>query len=240
MGIGFVLIIWAVVGVVLAGIGALVCAYATALLTRGAVQDRKKLIKTATLFPFACLVWTGTVFVFQAVINETVLHRDAGIGDSWKCPLPNGYALLMTDLTDEGFVYDPKTQPGDAVGAQEDAVDGVRVLQVSGRYILGGSDSQWFEHLQNDKGAVDSYFLLDVQLGKHTNFSSYDALRAMAKEMGLDLNLQPIVSIYRRYRLTWFDVLAGLLLLVPPVAGATFLVRWIFLIRRARGEALPT
>lgn len=66
------------------------------------------------------------VFGFQAIVNEIVLHRDPGLGDTWHCPLPNGYALLMIDVMDHGWVYNPKTQPGDSVTEREDSVAGVR------------------------------------------------------------------------------------------------------------------
>lgn len=124
MGIGIVLVFWAMAGAILAGIGALILRGAAAFLTSGAQRGRRRVILAATLFPVFCLAWAGLVFVFQAVINETVLHRDAGLGDTWRCPFPNGYALMMIDVTDQGWVYNPKTQPGDAVGEQEDAVPG--------------------------------------------------------------------------------------------------------------------
>jgi len=42
------------------------------------------------------------VFIFQGFINANFFHRDIGLGGSWYCPLPNGYSLLMTDVTDHG------------------------------------------------------------------------------------------------------------------------------------------
>jgi hypothetical protein len=143
MGIGFVLLIWFVLGIFLAGIGALVLGFSAAYVTRGAQRERKWLVIATSVFPFVCLGWAGIVFVFQAIVNETVLHRDAGLGDTWKCPLPNGYAILMIDTTEHGFVYNPKTQGEGAVGEQEDAIGRVRDLQIVGRYILGSADSHW-------------------------------------------------------------------------------------------------
>ena len=85
--------------------------------------------------------------------------------------MPTSQWLRGIDTTDQGFVYNPKIQSGGAVGEQEDAIAGVRVLQVSGRYILGGSDTRSFERSDN-ADQVDSYFLLDAQFGKHANFPS--------------------------------------------------------------------
>lgn len=238
MGIGFVLFIWAAVGIVLSGAGALILGLSTAYLTRGAPDGRKRLILTASLFPLVCLGWVGATFIFQAVINETVLHRDAGLGDTWECPLPNGYWLLMIDTTDQGWVYNPKTQSGGVVGVQQDAVGGVKIVQVSGRYVLGGSDSRPVAQSVKSPEQVNSYFLLDTQVGKHANFTSYDALRAHAEELGIALNLQPIADVYGKYRFTWFEVFAGLLTCLPPLIGAVLPVRWVIRVRRTRGFCL--
>ena len=118
MGIGFVLLAWAIVGAVFAALAALVLRLATAYFTRGSQRNRKRLFLAVSLFPSLCLAWMGVVFAFQAFINERFLHQDAGLGDAWRCPLPNGYALLMIDTTEQGFVYNLKTQPGSAVASK--------------------------------------------------------------------------------------------------------------------------
>ena len=124
MGIGIVLLVWAVVGTILASVGALVFGGVTDLLTSGAREGCRKTIFAACAFPFVCLGWAGLVFLFQAAVNGFLLQRDAGLGDWWQCPLPNGYAIAMIDVTDQGWVYNPKTQPDD-IHDQEDAVAGV-------------------------------------------------------------------------------------------------------------------
>jgi hypothetical protein len=235
MGIGFVLLIWAIVGVTVASVGTLVLGGATAYFTRGIQQGRQKAILAGRLFPFYCLAWGGAVFVFQAVINEGVLHRDLGLGDTWHCPLSNGYALMMIDVTDQGWIYNPKTQVGSSVVEKGDTVAGVRTIQLAGPYILGGRDSQWFEHSGQENEQVDSYFLLDTRTGKRSDFSSYDALRGGGLQLGIQLNLKSIYSVYSQYRFTWFDVFAGLLACGPPLAGAWLLVRRILSMRRTRG-----
>jgi hypothetical protein len=231
MGLGFVLLLWAVVGTVVAAGGAATLGSATALLTRGVASGRRKIIIAASLFPIVCLGWGGVMFVFQAVVNEGLLHRDLGLGDTWHAPLPNGYQIMMIDVTDQGWVYNPKTQPGSGVGEREDAVAGVRNLQVAGRYILGATDSKAFEHLGQNTNQVDAYFLLDTQLGKRTQFQNYDALRQSALELSIEPNLQPINTIYSKFRFSWFDVVAGLLFCLPPVIGVVF---WIVQLRRTR------
>jgi hypothetical protein len=234
MGIGFVLLIWAAAGLALAGVGAVLLGGMAAYLTRDTVGSRKSLIVAASLFPFLCLAWAGGVFVFQAVVNEIVFHRDPGLGDSWNCRLPDGYAILMIDVTDQGWVYNPKTQPGDSVTDGEDAIAGVRTLQVAGRYILGGSDTRSFEDQEKQRERVDSYFLLDTEIGKQTKFPSYEALREKAQDLGIVAKLEPIESVYSRYRFGWFDVLAIALSVTAPLIGALFLLRWTLRVRKSR------
>jgi hypothetical protein len=126
MGIGIVLLFWAILGIVVASIAAATLGCAAAMLTRGVTNGRRKVIIAGSLFPLVCLGWGGAIFVFQAVVNEGLLHRDLGLGDTWHAPLPNGYQIMMIDVTDQGWVYNPKTQPGSSVGEQQDAVAGVR------------------------------------------------------------------------------------------------------------------
>ncbi len=171
----------------------------------------------------------------QAVVNEGLLHRDLGLGDTWHAPLPNGYQIMMIDVTDQGWVYNPKTQHSDSsIGEREDAVAGVRKVQVTGRYILGGADSKSFEHLGQENDQVDSYFLLDTQTGKRTQFQSYDAMQSRALEMNIKVSLEPINSVYGRFRFSWFDVFAGLLFCIPPLLGLFLLVVRVLRLRRTR------
>jgi hypothetical protein len=238
MGIGMVLLLWAVVCVILAAVGALVLGGSTALFTRGVKRHRRTVILLAALLPFACMGWAGAVFVFQALVNEGLFHRDPGLGDTWHCPLPDGYALLMIDETDHGWIYNPRTQGwGGGVSEAEDSVPGVRKLQLAGQYILGGSDSRSWELRETSSDYIDSYFLLDTRSGKRRNFATYEELHAAALQLGIQPNLEPIDAVYSRYRFTWFEAFAIALLCLPPLVPAWILLRWIVRLRRTRVSA---
>jgi hypothetical protein len=240
MGLGIVLFFWAVVGIVVASVAALTLARTTTLLTRQVRAGRRRVIVAAAIFPFVCLGWGAGVFVFQAIVNEALLDRDLGVGDTWHTPLPNGYQIMMIDVTDQGLVYNPKTQPGSGIGEQEDAVAGVRKVQVAGQYILGGTDSKSFEHLGEESQNVDSFFILDTKAGRQTKFQTYDALRSKAQELRVNLNLEPINTVYARFRSTWFDMLAAILFFIPPLLGFVVLAWWVWRVRRTRVDpALP-
>lgn len=235
MGLAFVLLFWAVIGLTLAGISAGVFGVAVALLTRGVGRGRRRAIVAAVAYPFACGAWAAVLFVVQAVINESVLHRDVGIGDTWHCPLPNGYQVMMIDVTDQGTVYNPKTQrSSDGVSSQDDAVFSVRTLQVAGPLIFGGADTKAFKHLADATKPIDSYFVLDTRLGKRKEFPDLQQLRAEAQRAGVVLNLEPIATVYGRYRFSWFEVVVGVLFVVPVLSGVTLIVRSVVRLRRTR------
>lgn len=232
MGIGFVLLIWAVVGAILASIAAVVLGGTAALLTRGVSQGRKRVILATCVFPFLSLGWAGIVFLSQAAVNELVFHRDPGLGDTWQCPLPDGYALLMIDETEQGWVFNPKTQGWGGVAEREDSISGVRVLQLSGPYILGGGDSHAYQFASKDD-YIESYFVLDTKAGRHEIIPTYEALRCKAQQLGINLNLERISVVYSRYRYTWFEAFVGLLVCAPPLLPAWLLIRWIARLRKA-------
>lgn len=233
MGIGFVLLMWTVVGTILACLGALVMGGVTTLLTRRAQKRRLPIILGAVIFPFVCLGWAAGLFVFQALVNEA-MHRDPGLGDTWQCPLPNQYALTMIDDTDQGWIYNPKTQPTDlGVVDQSDAVDGVVIAQVADNYILGGVTSSRFGHSEEQSQHIDSYFLLDTKTGKRANFANRDELRTVASQIGIRLNLEPINAVYSHYRYTWFDAAVAVLLFLLPMIYLTFLGRGIIRLRKS-------
>ena len=141
MGIGIVLIFWGVVGLIGATIGSVILRRIASNFTQGRGKDPRRLLFAIRLFPFACLGWAAGVFIVYAVVNEIVFHRDPGIGDGWTCPLPNGYAIAMTDVTDRGFLYNPKTQDiNQGLHESRDALSDVCELQLAGRYIFGGTD----------------------------------------------------------------------------------------------------
>jgi hypothetical protein len=162
-----VLIVYALGGAVAATIGCLVLRQVAAGFVSGSSRSRTLLLRWVTAFPFACLFWAGGVFVITAAVNLVLLHRDAGIGEAFDCPLPNGYALRFIDTTDAGTVYNPKGHPVWSE-VRENTVNDVTVMQLAGPYILGGVDSHRLEHFGQDISAADSWFLLNTQTGERT------------------------------------------------------------------------
>jgi hypothetical protein len=241
MGVGFVLIFWAIAGIVFASLIGAILAASTARFTRNAKVGRRLTILAAGFLPFGCLAWAGALFIFQAFVNEGLLHRDLGIGDGWHCPVTNGYEIAMIDVTDQGWVYNRATQSFEnSLTEREDSVGGVRLLHVSGRYILGAADTHAFEHLDQSESPVDTYFILDTRTGKRSNFQSASALSAAAARLGIAPNLRPINEVYSEYRFTWFDVFVGILFIAPPLIAVGFLLRRIIRLREQEACSVPS
>jgi hypothetical protein len=241
MGILFVLVAYAIVLTIAAAVGAAVLGAATFFVIPRAGLRRKIAMGIAMVFPFGCVAYAGAWFVGYALINVGIFHHDPGLGDSWYTPLPNGYRLLMIDVTGQGIVYNPKTQPpGASVGSTPDDEFGVRKLQVAGNLIFGARDSNYFQQLGEGSTAVDRWFELNTKTGSRVEYPSLDALRASAAAQGVRLHLRDFYSVYSQYRFTWFDDLAAAVLVVVPLVGFGLLVWWIWWIRReelaVRGE----
>lgn len=233
MGIAVVLIFYAVVLAIAASVGAAVLGVVSYLLTRRSGQRRKRAILASALFPFVCVAYAGGWFIAYAVINYTMFHRDPGLGDSWETPLPNGYALMMIDTTDQGTVYNPKTQPGmDTVVGRDDAVFGVRQLQVSNGLIFGARDSGYFSRIGQDSTVVDTYFELNTTRKTHVEFKTLEELRQQASHEGVTLQLRQFASVFGDYRTTWFDYLAGATLILLPLVAFIILARWVWRVRQ--------
>ena len=238
MGIGFVLVLWMILSVAAAAVAALVLRSVTSRLTRRnddprAFPARQRLLRAAYLLPFYALAWAGAVFAFQALINTELLDRDMGAGDAAYCPLPNGYSIGFVDVMDQGDVYDSRRSAGEPDAHA--AASGVRLLQVAGAMLLGASDTRYLQHLDQRDPPLDRYFLIDTRTGKRADFTSVNDLRDAAAKSGITLTLEPVSTIYDRYRYTWFDLFAVLLLLLPPVIACARLLRSI--LRWRRGDA---
>ena len=223
MGLAFVLIIWAVVGAALASTASVVLTGVCALVTRHRPR-RTLLLVSSAVFPFASLIWMGGVFVACVLVNEAFLERDFGIGDGFRCPLPNGYSLSMIDVLDHAEVR--------SSSRGYSGVDGVQLLQVQGDLLLGARDSHGFERRGNPDAFIDGYFLIDTASGERRDFAALGDLQAAAARQGVPLHLESIGSVYARYRSTWVDYLGFVLQMGPPFTGLFVLVTWTLRVRR--------
>jgi hypothetical protein len=241
MGIGLTIVSWCAKGIALASILAVLGGVIAAIRVPRGRPGRTRVILWTCVYPFAAFAWFLNVFVFQAYVNEALLYRDPWIGHTQQTPLPNGYAVLLIDEDHDGTIFNPATHF--TVGSNDDvhpdgpdAVSGVRVLQIAGNKILGGAGplGQYSSPATRDR--IDYFFLLDTDAHTRANFQTYDALTQAANQLNIQPQLQPILSIYQRYRFTWFDVSAIALFLVPALGAAFAIIRRM---QRLRREAPP-
>jgi hypothetical protein len=200
MGRLFVLAFWGFLGSVLAVVGGFLAHRVASSLTRGQANGplrsaREDVLRSASLFPLACLLWAVAIFVFQGVVNTAFLHRDPGLGDSSYCPLPNGDTLLMIDVSDQGTVYRSTAQPRESVGDHDDAISGVREMQIAGPYIFGGFDSDYSRHFGEGSSGVNRYFVIDTRAGERLNFDTEVQLINHASSLGTQLDLEPVFDV---------------------------------------------
>ena len=230
MGIGIVLIVYFFALSVLAAGCSLVFGLATRWYLRGTVAGRTRLVVLAAVFPFLCVAYAGAWFVAYAFINDTVFHHDPMLGDGWYTNIPNGYAIDMIDVTDQGTVH-PTSGPDNGLNNPE-GVSGVRRMQVSGNYIFGAEDKNWFGDLGKETASETGFFAIDTRTRAKKDFVTEDELRAYARSNGTTLALQPVVDVYRSYRMNWFEPAAGLVFVLVPGAALFWLVHRIVLLKR--------
>lgn len=230
MGIAVVLILYFVVLSIAAAICSAILVVATRWYLRTVPVGRGRVTTYAALLPFACVVYAGTWFIAYAAINDVVFHHDPMIGDSWYTDIGNGYAIDMIDVTDHGIVH-PIAGEGRGLNSP-DGVDGVRRMQIAGTKIFGSEDKNIFQNFGSGKEEENSFFVIDTRTHAKKEFSSEAELAAFVKQGGVVLALRPIERVYADYRNNWFEVVAGIILLVVPVVGLSGLVRWVFRLKR--------
>jgi hypothetical protein len=238
MGIGLSLISWCAKGTALATLLAVFAGALTAIYVPRGREGRTRLILWTCVYPFACFMWFLAVFVFQAYVNEAVLYRDPGTGHLYQTPLPNGYAVLLIDEIHDGSVFNPATHFSDASNNDvhpdgTDAVSGVRVLQLAGNKILGGAGPMGQYSSTATRDRVDFYFLLDTDAHTRTNFQTYDDLTKAARASGIQPHLEPLLTVYERYRYTWFDLSALALFCVPALGAGLAIGRRTWRLRKS-------
>ncbi|HST12562.1 MAG TPA: hypothetical protein VLL05_19460 [Terriglobales bacterium] len=229
IAIGMFLLFCAVV-VILSGAVGFIFACLTAVSIKGVTGKRCVTIAVTNALPFFCLalVLTPLVLVVAGL-------RSGSFPGS--CALPNGYSLMMTAASEPGWVYSPRNEATPkSVAWQKDGVDGVELLQVAGRYIVGGRNSRGWRP-STSVVEVDSYFLLDTETANLTTLSTFQQLQGTAEQLGIQLNLERVYIVYGTYGMMHWGKLPmfGIYLLSPVLLW--FVLRWAMRIRALRSSS---
>ena len=108
MGIGFVLIAWLAIFLILSFMGGLAFALVIYFFNRK-TKSLTRWARTAVSFvyPFIMTGYIGASFIVWAFWCEGVRKVDPGIGDGWHILIHNGYQLGFIDVFEQGFINDP-------------------------------------------------------------------------------------------------------------------------------------
>jgi hypothetical protein len=139
---------------------------------------------------------------------------------------------MLIDRTDAAWVYNTSNESTrESIHWQKDGADGVRTLQLAGRYILGGRDSHGFAHTTKSGDELDSYFVLDTETGELTTTPSFKQFQSAASQLGIHLKLEPAYTVYSRYGLMGLAGVSPLIKLLLSLALVLLLARWMVQLR---------
>lgn len=194
MGIGFVLIVWALLLVVLA-IPVMHILLLVANRTGGRARAKRVFRFAAVAAPLAA-GYAGAGFLAYAFWCREVRSVDPGIGDWASVPLGEGFSLSFIDVPDAAFISERHKTDGVALES--------RITQIgqAGRYVYG-------------LAGPDSAFVLDTRSGVIRRSPGL-ALPAVLHEVGVvGASVEPVGEFYAARRWGWLDLAAAAGLVAP-------------------------
>ncbi len=186
MGIGFVLMIWLVILIILGVPAALFFILIAYLVSRKASSKyRKRRMIFAAFLPYLMIAYFGFCFVIYSIWCVTLRHVDIGIGDGWCVPLGEGYTFEMIDIPDNAFISKAgKTQIYDI-------------------QLIAEKDCNLYGRTKN------SYFMLDTQKNRVDYFDSKEKMKSSLVQKGI-VDIPDFMTpnkFYRNKRYTIADVI---------------------------------
>jgi hypothetical protein len=194
VGVGFLLIMWALLLAVLAAPVVLMLLLVAAR-TVGGARAKHVLRRVAIAAPLAA-GYAAAGFLAYAFWCSGVRGVDPGIGDWSSIPLGEGFSLSFIDVSDEAFIPERHKTDGVALAA------GVTQIGQSGQYVYG---------LQG----TDSAFVLGTRSGTLRR-SARQRLTAALHEVGVaNAAVEPVSDFYMARRWGWPNLVAALALVCP-------------------------
>ena len=204
MGIGFVLMIWLVILIVVAVPTSAILWFSARSFSKSTTKDlRTKRAVIAASLPFAMIVYFGCAFILYGSWCSLVRNVDPGIGDGWVVPVGNDYTMEMIDTPENAFIHKNN----------EVYIDDIRLLGQAKPYVFGRS--------------ADGYFILNVDSGElYQADSQYDFEKGL-KERGIFGTgiLETPESFYRKTRWRMADLIAALIVFAIPTIALYFVWR---------------
>jgi hypothetical protein len=195
MGTGFVLIIWAIVGTLLASFAGVVLALICFAIQKIRNRVQRRWILLFAVAPFVGGVYLFVSFILYGIWCEGFRGRDFGIGDGFYFPITNGYTFNAIDTFDNPWLETPSRSQ---LHHDFEAIDAVPPLI----FIKQGSNQ---------------FFIVDTASGSETAFPTEAEMTTSARAHGAIVHFQSPDEFYRKWRFTTLDLLAALLIYPPPV-----------------------
>jgi hypothetical protein len=175
-----------------------------------------------------------SVFVIPLVLALVIVRKTSFPG---HCRLPNGYAIMMISPEETGWIYNPKNEEtGKSIAWQKEGVDGVKALQIAGRYVLGRRDPRG---LPVEVADVNGYFFVDTQTATVTNLSTLPQLQDAASKVSVQVNLESVYDVYCRYGAMRFARFLTVGIVLLSVVFVLLLVRWLLQMRSVPAFSTP-
>jgi len=167
-----------------------------------------------------------SVFAIPLVLVLVIVRKTSFPG---HCRLPNGYAIMMVSANETGWVYNARNEDaGKSIAWQKEGVDGVKALQIAGRYILGRRDPRG---LPVEVADLNGYFLVDTQTAVVTNLPTLPQLQYAAAKLGVQLNLNSVYDVYCRYTPMRFARFLTAAIVLLSIVFLLLLMRWLLQMR---------
>jgi hypothetical protein len=204
MGIGFVLISWLIIFIVLAiPTSAILCILTRSLSKSVAKELRKRRTIIASALPFALIVYFGCAFVLYGSWCFLVRNVDPGIGDGWVVPIGNDYTMEMIDTPEDAFIH----KNGE--------------IQIRDITLIGEAEPFVFGR------STEGYFILNVDSRELYQSKSESNFKEELKEIGIKEAsiLETPDRFYHKNRWGIADLIATLIIFSIPALGLYFVWR---------------
>lgn len=194
MGIGFVLIVWAILLTLLA-VPALVALHRFAMLTGGPARAKRMLRWAIVAAPLAA-GYAGAAFFAYALWCTEIRGVDPGLGDWASIPLGAHFTLSFIDVPDEAIIAEGRASDRRPLESK------ITHIGQSGGYVYG-------------LRAHDSAFVLDTRSGTLHHYVDQQLPIAL-RQVGVGTPLVvPVAEFYESRRWGWPDLVAAMALVIP-------------------------
>jgi hypothetical protein len=191
-------------------------------------QHRSRIL-TASVLPFFC--WG---LIAAPVLLQWLVFEKRNLPGSNN--LLNDYKIMMIDEKSSAWIYDSRNEFNKgSISWKKDAVEGVKTLQISGSFILGGCGNNGFSDSEKKRARIENYFIVDTKAHKTTQFSSFLQFREAALALGIGLDMEDPYDVYQRHN---FASVPGAVKLILLVVLVGLLIRWRVNLQRLRNGTL--